>query len=234
MLKPALLLAALMAAGLAHAADPLTEAMQQAYAPYRNAMFKLNSGDQEQARQAVTKAQQSWAGVAAQFGAKPPVPYDQDAALTASLAEVGDIYAKVASEVEANQLPQAHATLKQVSRAMADIRQRSNVVTFTDHVNAYHVQMEKVLIDGPKLLQAADGKLQLMAQVGALDYLAQRLQTQAPALYLQNPEFKALQAALAQSVADLKVALLQPGEPDLKAVLASVKTSYSKLFAKFG
>jgi len=234
MLKPALLLAALMAAGLAHAADPFTEAMQQAYAPYRNAMFKLNSGDQEPARQAVTKAQQSWAGVVAQFSAKPPVPYDQDAAFAASLAEVGNIYAKVAAEVEANQLPQAHTILKQVSRAMADIRQRSNVVTFTDHVNAYHVQMEKVLIEGPKLLQAADGKLQLMAQVGALDYLARRLQTQAPASYLQNPEFKVLQAALAQSVADLKVALLQPGEPDLKAVLGSVKTSYSKLFAKFG
>lgn len=44
----------------AQAADPFTDAVQQAYAPYRVALFKTSSGSLAEAREAVDKAGKAW------------------------------------------------------------------------------------------------------------------------------------------------------------------------------
>ena len=41
-------------------ADPVTDAMQIAYAPYRNALFRTNSNAQAESQHAIEQAQQSW------------------------------------------------------------------------------------------------------------------------------------------------------------------------------
>jgi len=101
-------------------------------------------------------------------------------------------------------------------------------------MNAYHAQMEKVLIDGPKTLLEPNGLLQLTAQVGALDYLAAKLNSEAPVDYLKNDEFVASYKAVEQSVADLKTALFTQDVAQVKAAMGKVKVPYSKMFIKFG
>lgn len=49
--------------------------------------------------------------------------------------------------------------------------------------------------------------LELTAQVGALDYLAAKLKSEATAENLKNEEYLSLDKAVGQSVADLKAAL---------------------------
>jgi hypothetical protein len=222
------------AALTAMASDPFTDAMQAAYVPYRMALFKTNSNSQTEAQQAITQAQDAWGKVKAQFGSKPPVPYDRDAAFGTALTQVADVYATAAQQIAANQLSAAHETLEKARDIMADVRHRNQVVVYSDHMNAYHAQMEYVLIDGSKLLTQPNGLAPLTADVGALSYLVKKLSTEAPAPYKSNPEFVDLLQAVTQSVADLQAALWAQNAAAAKAAMAKVKAPYSKLFLKFG
>ncbi len=230
-----LLAAMSLATGLpAWAADPVTDAMQQAYGPYRAALFKTNSGSVAESQQAVTQAQTSWAQIVKQFGSKPAAPYDRDTRFAASLSEVAAVYAKAADEISRNQLAAAHETLERARDVMAEMRQRNNIVVFSDHMNAYHAQMEHVLVEGAKLFDQPKGLLQLTAQVGVLEYLAAQLGTQAPASLASDPEFVAALKVVQQSVAELKAALLAQDPVAVKAAIGKIKGPYSKMFLKFG
>ncbi len=238
MTSPRLPLAALLA-GLflfapAHAADPVTQAMQSAYTPYRVALFRTNSKAQAESEQAMAQALQAWGAIAQQYGAAPPVPYAQDAGFARTLAEVNIVLQKADAQVRAKQLPEAHDTLERVRDLLAELRQRNGVVVFSDHMNAYHEEMEHILNDGPKLLAAPQGAMQLMARVGTLGYLADRLGSQAPEALRGNAEFSAGSKAVVQSVAALRTALLAQDNAAIQAALSALKKPYSQLFMKFG
>ena len=233
MFKPALILCLLLASCLARAADPVTDAMQKAYEPYRVALFKTNSNSQVEAQQAITQAQQEWNQIAAQFGAKPSAPYDRDADFSKSLAEVSKVYATAAEQITRNELKEAHETLENARDILADLRHRNNVIVYSDHMNAYHAQMERVLSDG-KALEDQRGMHELTAQTGALEFLAARLQTMAPDAYAKKEEFNALFKAVEKSVADLKAALSTNDATKVKQALSKMKPPYAKMFLKFG
>jgi len=219
---------------LAHAADPVTDLMQAANAPYRMALYKTNGKSQDEAQQAVLQAQQMWGKLATEFGAKPAAPYDRDPAFAASVAEVGKVYEQASKEVGAGQLSAAHNTLERVRDIMSDMRQRNNVVVFSDHMNAYHSQMEVIQVHGGETLAQPKGMLLLTAQTGALSYLAKQLEAQAPAELRKNEEFNQLLKAVNQSVGTLEAALLNQDMAAAKEAAGKLKGPYSKLFAKFG
>jgi len=235
MFKPFLLSVCLISAASAvFAADPVTDAMQKTYAPYRVALFKTNNNAQEDSRQAVIQAQQGWARIASEFGANPPAPYAADSGFSASLAGVNKVYAKALEQIGQNQLVEAHETLEEVRDIMADMRRRNQVVVFSDHMNAYHAEMEHFLTDGEKALAAPNGMLELMAKAGALEYLAGRLKSEASASLLKNEEFVGLLKAVEKSVADLKAALFAQDAAKVKEAIGKLKGPYSKMFIKFG
>lgn len=219
---------------LAQAADPVSDLMQAANAPYRMALYKTNGKSQEEAQQAVVQAQQAWSTLSSQVGAKPAAPYDRDPAFGASVAEVSKVYDQALKEVSAGQLGTAHNTLERVRDIMADIRQRNNVVVFSDHMNAYHSQMEVIMLHGNETLAQPKGLLLLTAQMGALGYLAKQLEVQAADELKQNAEFAGLLKAVNQSVANLETALLNQDLAAVKEAVGKLKGPYSKLFAKFG
>lgn len=222
------------AASTVFAADPVTDAMQEAYAPYRLALFKTNSNSQAESQQAMIQVQQSWGNLVTRFGARPPAPYDRDAAFAASLGEVSKVYAKAAGEVASNQLGAAHETLERARDIMADIRHRNHVIVYSDHMNAYHAEMESVLNQGSKVLSQSNGMQQLAAMAGALKYLAAKLASEAPAAYAKNGEFVSLVKGVDQSVNDLLAALFAQDAAAVKAAIEKLKMPYSRLFLKFG
>ncbi len=224
----------LSAAGHALAADPLTLAMQETYAPYRVALFKTNAKAQEDARKAVIQAQQGWVRLTGQFGANPPPPYAGDGELAASLASVAKVYGKALREIESNQLAEAHETLEEVRDVMADMRRRNQVIVFSDHMNAYHAEMEHVLKESETVLAGPNGMLVLMAKVGTLEYLAGRVKSEAPANLQRNDEFVVMHKALEKSVADVKAALFAQDSTKVKDAISKLKQPYSKMFIKFG
>lgn len=219
---------------MAHAADPVTDLMQAANAPYRMALYQTNSKDPGEARQALLKAQQAWNTLSTRFGAKPAAPFDRDASFAASVGDVSKVYDQALKEVEAGQLETAHNTLERVRDIMAEMRQRNQVVVFSDHMNAYHSQMETILLHGNETLSQPKGMLLLTAQAGALTYLAKQLEAQAPAELAKNAEFTGLLKSVKQSVANLESALLNQDPAAVKEAVTKLKGPYSKLFAKFG
>lgn len=218
----------------AHAADAATEAMQSAYAPYRVALFRSNGTSQAEAQQALEQARQAWQAVIDRFAAQPPAPYDRDAAFASTLREVASVYERAAGQIQAGQLPQAHQTLEAARDLLAALRQRNGVVVFSDAMNAYHAQMELVLIEGPAKLSAPQGWTWLQAQVGVLDDLSRRLHGQAPDALRQQAEFNTLLQDLDASVRRLVQAVQAQDGAAAKEALGRLKAPYSKLFLKFG
>lgn len=60
MIKAGIIGLALLTAPYSFAADPVTDAMQKAYVPYRAALFKTNSKSQPESKQTITQAQHAW------------------------------------------------------------------------------------------------------------------------------------------------------------------------------
>ncbi|NWG74344.1 MAG: hypothetical protein HXY24_07020 [Rubrivivax sp.] len=219
----------------ARAADPATDAMQAAYAPYRVALFRTNGKSQPESEQAMADAMRAWATVVERFAAAPPAPYASDARFAATVNDVAAVYREADRLVRAGRLTEAHEELEKVRGLLADLRQRNGVVVFSDHMNAYHAEMEHVIGDGPKLLREPQGALLLMARVGALEYLAERLRTQAPPALQADAEFAAGQKAVEGSVATLKRALLDGQDAAaVERAIGALKGPYSRLFLKFG
>lgn len=218
----------------ASAADAITDAMQAAYVPYRIALFRTNSKAQAESEQAIAAARTQWRALAARFGATPAAPYDRDASFASTLKEVDAVYARAEAQIAARQLPEAHETLEKARDLLSDLRRRNNVVVFSDHMNAYHEQMEHVLVDGPKILSQPGGLLELAAQAGTLDYLARRLRAEAPAALAQDGEFKGLADAVEASVRALRAAVSKQDDAAVREALGKLKAPYSRLFLKFG
>lgn len=216
------------------AADPATDAMQAAYAPYRVALFRTNSGAQRESALALATASQAWQAVVDRFAAQPPAPYDRDAQFAATLARVGAVYARASVQIDEQHLGEAHETLEQARELVAQLRRRNGVQVYSDHMNAYHAEMEQLLAAGPQELAAPKGWMWLMARVGTLDYLARRLRSEAPADLLAQPDFPPLLQALEASVADLRAAALEGNLAATRQAMGQLKAPYSKLFLKFG
>lgn len=218
----------------AQAADAFTDAMQQAYAPYRAALFRTNSQDQGASAQAVAQARQAWTVVRERFAAQPPAPYDRDPRFAATLAEVDAVYVRAVAQVGGGRLEEAHETLEQVRDLLADLRHRNQVVVFSDAMNAYHVQMEHVLQQGPAWLGTSTGLPKLTAAAGALDWLANRLSREASPALQADPAFAAGVRAVEDSVQALLAALQSGDAGAARAALGGLKKPYSQLFLKFG
>jgi len=225
---------ALLAAMPALAADPVTDAMQAAYAPYRTALFRTNSKAQLESEQAIAQAQQAWKAISERFAGKPPAPYDRDAEFAQSLAQVAAVYQRAAQQVGDRRLAEAHETLEQVRDLIAGLRRRNDVVVFSDHMNAYHAEMEHVLGQGQQAVGSSRDLMLLMGRVGTLEYLARRLRTEAPAALAREPEFPPLLDAVEASVAALRTAVLSQDGAAARAAIDKLKGPYSRMFLKFG
>ena len=117
---------------------------------------------------------------------------------------------------------------------LAVLRARNNIVVFSDHMNAYHAAMEKVLGEPLAAIPGSDAWQQLTMQVGVLEYLANRLASEAPQELRQQEEFQSSLGNLRASVAALKAAVLAADPAAVKAALGKLKMPYSKLFVRFG
>ncbi len=225
---------ALLAGLSAQAADPVTEAINQAYAPYRAVLFRTNSKAQAESEQAMGQAQQAWKSILSRFASRPPIPYDNDPEFGASLNAVARVYEQAAGEIGQGKLPQAHETLEQARDIMAELRRRNGVIVFSDHMNAYHAEMEHVLEQGPAMTSSPQAMLTLVKRVGVLEYLAKRLRSEAPKPLQNDAEFGAALQALETSVTTLHRAAMNQDAAAAREALDRLKGPYSRMFLKFG
>lgn len=236
-MKPKYLVLALLgtlSALTAQAADPVTDAMTAAYQPYRAVLFKTNSRSQADSEATIAQASQAWQALVAQYSKTPPAPYDRDSQFGQALQEVGAVYTKASDEIHAHKLAEAHETLEQARDLMAELRRRNQIIVYSDHMNAYHAEMEQMLGHGPEWTGQAQGFLLLMAKMGTLEFLAARLRTEAPPELATNPAFGPALKAVDQSLATLREAILAQDATRVREAIPKIKAPYSQLFLKFG
>lgn len=230
----ALALALALLATPAWAADAVTDALQAAYVPYRAALFKTNAKAQADSEQAVADARAQFRALGERYADKPPAPYDRDPEFAATLKKVDQVLAQADAQIKAGNLAQGHETLEDVRDLLGELRRRNGVVVFSDHMNAYHQEMEHVFGGGAATLAKPGGMLSLAGQAAVLDYLAKRLKSEAPAALARDAEFTSLVGAVQASVNVLRAAIERQDEAAVREAIAKIKSPYSRLFIKFG
>jgi hypothetical protein len=216
------------------AADPVTDAMQAAYVPYRAALFRTNSKAQADSEQAIAETRARWSALSERYARQPPVPYDRDPEFAATLKKVDEVLARGQAQIVGRELAKGHDTLEEVRDLLGALRQRNGVVVYSDHMNAYHEEMEHLLEQGAQTLSKPGGMLTLAGQAAVLDYLAKRLRSQAPATLAKESEFGTMVDAVQGSVTALRDAVARQDEAAVREALGKLKGPYSRLFLKFG
>ena len=224
----------LMACATSWSADPVTEAMTSAYTPYRVALFRTNSNSQSESETAVVQASKAWQEIISTYAKAPPAPYDRDKNFAKSLADVAAVYERASLEIRAQKLTQAHETLENARDLMSEMRRRNNVIVYSDHMNAYHAEMEHMLSESPKWLEQPNGFLLVMEKQGAMAFLAARLKSEAPSAVTSDPAFAPALKALEQSLTALREAILTQDAARVRSAISKIKGPYSQLFLKFG
>jgi soluble cytochrome b562 len=227
-------LAVTLAATAAHAGKiaDFEAGLRNAYASYRVALFDSNRGNAEATAAAINKFSAQWAGLMTDWRSAPPPQYADDPKWAETLATVASTLDAAKTEAKAGNLPAAHKTLEAVRNALWQLHQRNGIIGFSDRMNAYHAEMEKVLTLDPALYS---GKVapEVVELAGVLDYLAHQIETH-PAPEAADPDYAGLEAGFLSAAADFAAAARSGDPAKVKAAIAGLKPAYSKFFLKFG
>ena len=213
------------------AADHFTDVLQDVYGSYRTALFQTNQPSAEEAVRAVAQARTTWDMRVLPAAMRVGPPYDRDAQLPDSLSRISGLYARAESEARKPDLAAAHETLEAIRDELAAIRQRNQVVVFSDHMNAYHSEMERMIELAANERTAPS---LLIEEAGVLVYLARQLQERAPANLRAEAEFQRLLTAVQQSVGLVHQAAMAGDMGRLRHQATQLKGPYSRLFVKYG
>lgn len=198
-----------------------------AYADYRTALYQTNQKNQAATDAALAAFRTKWSAIAAEWKTNPPPQYADDTALGETLAKVAAVAEEAARLSSAGDLAKSHAVLEDIRDALGGMRARNGVVTFSDHMNAYHELMERV-VDHTYAAPA-----DLADDVAVLVYLAREVGANRPA-GVDAAEFDKGFKAMEASVAALKTAVRAGDAAAIAAARKALKPPYSRLFAKFG
>lgn len=234
-LLPAALLLTLATTGLA-TAGPVTDfesAFRQAWASYREALFRTNSGDATAAADALSRFDEQWAALMETWRDAPPPQYEDDPRWPETVSGIENLAAEAEARVADNALPAAHETLEGIRDLAADLHDRNRVETFSDRMNAYHAQMERILsmdLANP----TAETLTTLHERAAALAWLSDDVLRRPPPEAADDPAYQPLADAFAGSVTAL-LAAARSREPErIRAAAGKLKPAYAKLFLDFG
>ncbi|RYI13400.1 MAG: hypothetical protein EON48_12535 [Acetobacteraceae bacterium] len=217
-------------------AGPVTEfeaAYGEMYAGYRSALFATNSGNAEKSAAALQGLETQWGALTATYGQIPPPQYEADPKWGDTIADVTGSIAKASEAVAKGNLPESHETLEGVREAFSALHARNGIETFSDRMNAYHAEMEKIIgLDLAAL--DAPAKQTVLEHAAVLAYLAQDVMSAPPASAEGNADYAPLSAAMQASVDQLLTAARAGDAAAIKAAVGGLKVPYSKFFLKFG
>lgn len=124
--------------------DDFLAAKQSAYRYYRSAWFYLRTGNVDLAALELSVFVEGWDEIRSRFAAMPPGAFAHDPLWREDLAEIATLAAAGMAALEAADPEAAKASLAPIPRALADLRARNGVVTFSDAVDALTQAMENL------------------------------------------------------------------------------------------
>ena len=205
--------------------------VRMAYADYRAALFRTNTNDRAASEAAIDRTSAKWKALTSKWSASPPPQYVEDKQFGATMGKVLEILNEARVQVGKGHLAEAHETLEKIRDELAALRRRNGVIVFSDHMNAYHEQMEKVLL-GKYDDFSAGGVMALRGDVAVLAYLLQEIVANPPAD--RDANYGPALDAVRKSVQALNEAAAK-GEADaIKAAIKTLKQPYARLFLSYG
>jgi hypothetical protein len=211
----------------------------QAYGVYRQALVatgvgKKDKGAVDSAIKAVNELERQWSSFAGQYK-KPPAHFAEEKAWEPTLAKVRALISKGSEAAKRASLDDSHDALEEIRVILGDLRRRNNVIIFSDHVNAYHEQMDEIIgadyaVDGFDAAQ----RLELIEQLAVLVFLAEAMERNAPPEYSSNPEFVTLLESVFSSIDKVRQSIEENDKRHIINAIAGLKSPFAKLFIKFG
>jgi hypothetical protein len=216
-------------------AGPVQDAEHQLrniYGDYRVALFQSSAGNADATAKALENLNQKWEALSQEWASAPPPQYADDSLLASTMASVDTVIDKAADEAGRGDLATAHVTLEVIRSEIGNLHGRNGVIGFSDRMNAYHAEMEKVL-GGEAGGESENGVAALQDAAAVLAYLAEDIAAH-PAPEAADPAYEPLVESLLKSVQALQAAAQSGDAVGVKAAIAGLKPAYSKLFLKFG
>ena len=205
--------------------------VRMAYADYRAALFRTNMNDRAASEAAIDGISAKWKALTGKWSASPPPQYVEDKLFGPTLGKVAEILNEARAQVGQGQLAEAHETLEKIRDELAALRRRNGVIVFSDYMNAYHEQMEKVLL-GKYDDFSAGGVMALRGDIAVLAHLSQEIVANPPTD--RDANYEPALNAVRQSVQALNEAAAK-GEADaIKAAIKALKQPYARLFLNYG
>jgi hypothetical protein len=228
----------LLTAGLllpaAASAGPMQDFERQltaTYAHYRAALMQTNQKNKEATEKAIADFEIGWAAILARK-ASPPPQYMDDHKWSQTLDAVAGVLAEAKGEAAKGELAKSHNTLEAIRDLIGDMRQRNGIITFSDRMNTYHEQMERV-VEG-RYSTDANGLAKLREDVAVLAFVAEEVERYRPADLDQDQAFKQGLADMKASIVALQAAVRAGDTARLDGLRKALKPPYSRLFAKYG
>jgi uncharacterized protein YukE len=205
-----------------------TEArIAEAYADYRAALFQTNQKNKAATQAALAALQTKWAALVIEWARSAPPQYADDPKLGETIQTVTKLIEVSSTLADTGDLVRSHDVLEGIRDALGDLRRRNGVVVFSDHMNAYHEMMERVLD------HAYADRAALAEDVAVLAYLVKEV-------WLNRPQsadvaaFEPAYQAMSNSVEALRAALHKGDDGAIDAARKALKPPYSRLFLRFG
>jgi predicted metal-dependent hydrolase len=226
----ALMLAAMPA--MAGAKADFENALDAAYADYRQALYLTNQKNADATMKAITAFEAKWAALNATYAKAPPPQYVDDPKFADVMAAVAEINQRAKRLAAESKLAESHDVLEAIRDEIGNLRLRNGLMTFSDRINAYHAQMETMVTKAYDGFSAA-GLADLREDVAVLSYMADDLKRH-PSPQAAAADYGTLLQNLLDSVAAVQKAARSGDGAGAKASLPKLKPTFSRLFAKFG
>ena len=207
----------------------------EAYASYRMALFQTNKNDAEKSEKANMSFLKKWEQIQKTYSDNPPEVYSADSKWQSTLTAVSQIAEKGAEQIKNGSLEEAHETLEQIRDELSELRKRNSVIAFSDHVNKYHEVMEEVLAGNYSADRINAGALEtIRCKLELLQYLAQEIRENAPAVIKAQEKYLSLENRLFQSLDNLEKSLENSDPESVSKAIMMLKPAYAILFVNFG
>ncbi len=216
--------------------DLFLEALASAYAHYRSASSYLRTGNAALAALELEQAQEKWRALRGDFETTPPDSFAADALWQETLRDVSTAFDQALAATDDGDLKAAGATLSPVRSALADLRGRNKVTTFSDRIDEISAAMERLWIyrHEPPDFAAPETAKTLSSRIAVFSYLLGRARESAPKEVSESAEFKRLISGALEGTERLWLAMERKDETLLINTLRELRSFEQILFFRFG
>ncbi len=134
--------------------------------------------------------------------------------------------ARADGETHDQMLAQAQQTLKDAREMAGDLRKWNGNSIFGVNLYAYHHEIKKLQHDAPTLFTQPQPMMLMMARVGKLEYIVEKLDSDAPFYLSSSIEFDKLISEAQASVATLRKAVLEGKSARVLEAIQKLKDPY--------